>query len=80
MHGLVEGRCEKIGRFGGEAQASFRRRVEMLYWTVVFLIVALVAGFFGFGGVASAAAGFAKILFFIFIVLFALGLVRSLTV
>lgn len=46
----------------------------MLYWAVVFLVVALVAALFGFGGVASTAAGFAKILFFIFLVLFVVSL------
>jgi uncharacterized membrane protein YtjA (UPF0391 family) len=47
----------------------------MLYWTLIFLVVALVAGLFGFGGIASASAGIAKILFAIFIVLFLLSLV-----
>ena len=40
----------------------------MLYYALIFLIVALVAGFLGFGGIAFAAAGIAKIFFFIFLV------------
>ena len=36
---------------------------SMLYWALVFLIIALIAGFLGFGGIAFAAAGIAKILF-----------------
>lgn len=47
----------------------------MLYWTLVFLVVALIAGLFGFGGIASASAGIAKVLFGIFIVLFLVSLV-----
>jgi uncharacterized membrane protein YtjA (UPF0391 family) len=47
----------------------------MLYWTLVFLVVALIAGLFGFGGIASASAGIAKLLFGIFIVLFLVSLV-----
>lgn len=47
----------------------------MLYWAVVFLIVALVAGVFGFGGISVMAAGFAKILFVVFLVLFLISLV-----
>jgi uncharacterized membrane protein YtjA (UPF0391 family) len=47
----------------------------MLYWAVVFLIIAMVAAIFGFGGIAIAAAGIAKILFFIFIVIFLITLV-----
>ncbi len=49
----------------------------MLYWAVVFLVISLAAGVLGFGGIASAAAGFARILFFIFIVLFILALFRG---
>ncbi len=47
----------------------------MLYWAFVFLIIALVAGIFGFGGVSVAAAGFAKILFFVFLIVFVLSLI-----
>ena len=47
----------------------------MLYWALVFFVVALVAAIFGFGGVAIAAAGIAKLLFFIFLVLFIVSLV-----
>lgn len=42
----------------------------MLYWTVIFLIIALVAGALGFGGLASTSAGIARVLFGIFLVLF----------
>lgn len=49
----------------------------MLRWALIFLVVALVAGLFGFGGVASASAGIAKILFGIFIVLFLVSLVMG---
>ncbi|HSW75590.1 MAG TPA: DUF1328 family protein [Candidatus Saccharimonadales bacterium] len=42
----------------------------LLSWVVIFLVVALIAGFFGFGGVASDSAWIAKVLFFIFLVLF----------
>lgn len=47
----------------------------MLRWTVTFLIVAIIAAVFGFGGIAAGAASIAKILFFIFIVLFLLSLI-----
>lgn len=45
----------------------------MLSWTVVFLLIALIAALFGFTGVYVAAAGIAKILFFVFLVLFVLS-------
>ena len=50
----------------------------MLYWTVIFFNVAIVAAAFGFGGIASASAGIAQILFFIFAVLFVVTLVMRL--
>ncbi|MGB3775863.1 MAG: DUF1328 domain-containing protein, partial [Leeuwenhoekiella sp.] len=46
----------------------------MLKWTVIFIVVAIVAAIFGFGGISESAAGIAKILFFIFIVLFLISL------
>jgi uncharacterized membrane protein YtjA (UPF0391 family) len=47
----------------------------MLYWALVFFIISLIAALFGFTGIAIAFAGIAKILFFIFIVLFILALI-----
>lgn len=47
----------------------------MLGWALTFLIVALVAALFGFGGIASASAGIAQVLFFVFLVLFVGALV-----
>ena len=47
----------------------------MLYYAVVFFIIALVAALFGFGGIASASAGIAQVLFFIFIALFVIALI-----
>jgi uncharacterized membrane protein YtjA (UPF0391 family) len=49
----------------------------MLYWALVFLVVALIAGVLGFGGVYVAAAGIAKILFFVFLILFVISLVTG---
>ena len=47
----------------------------MLFWAVAFLVLALVAGAFGFRGAASVATRFAKVLFFVFLVLFVLALI-----
>jgi len=38
----------------------------MLRWAIAFFIVAIITAIFGFAGIATAAAGIAKILFFIF--------------
>jgi uncharacterized membrane protein YtjA (UPF0391 family) len=53
------------------------RRLPMLYWAAVFLVIAIIAGFFGFGGVAFAAAGIAKVLFFFFVVIFVVTLISG---
>ena len=42
----------------------------MLRWAITFLIIAIIAAIFGFGGIAATATGIAQILFYIFIVLF----------
>ena len=52
----------------------------MLYWAFVFLIIAPVAGALGMGGVAGTAAGVARVLFGVFIVLFLVGLNKGLHV
>jgi uncharacterized membrane protein YtjA (UPF0391 family) len=49
----------------------------MLAWAMIFLLVALIAGAFGFVGVASAADGAARLMFFVFLMLFALALVTG---
>lgn len=50
----------------------------MLRWAMGFLALALVAAFFGFGGVAVASAGIAKTLFYIFLVVFLVTFVMGL--
>lgn len=42
----------------------------MLKWAFVFFVISLVAGYFGFTGVASGARSIAKVLFFIAIAVF----------
>lgn len=50
----------------------------MLTWTLTFLIIAIVAGIFGFTGIATASASVAKILFGLFLILFLVSLVWGL--
>ncbi len=49
----------------------------MLYWALMFLVIALLAGLFGFGGIASTATGLVEILFVIALVLFVASLLAS---
>lgn len=69
-------KIQKIDRVFAELSANVvTRRHIMLHYAAVFFIIALIAGIFGFGFVASAAAGIAKILFWVFVVLFLVSLV-----
>lgn len=53
----------------------------MLHYAVVFLVIALIAAVFGFGGIAAGAVGIAKVLFFVFIIMaiasFLFGLIKK---
>jgi len=50
----------------------------MLRWALIFLVVALLAGVLGFAGIMVAAAGIAKLLFYLFVVLFVISLFMGL--
>lgn len=45
----------------------------MLRWAVTFLVIALVAAVFGFGGIVAVSMDAARLLFFVFIVLFVIA-------
>jgi uncharacterized membrane protein YtjA (UPF0391 family) len=50
----------------------------MLRWSLGFLVLALIAAFLGFGGVAGTSAGIAVTLFYVFLIVFAISLVIGL--
>lgn len=50
----------------------------MLQWALTFLVLALIAGLLGFTGIAGDAMYIARILFYIFIVVFLVSLIYSL--
>lgn len=50
---------------------------NLLHYAIVFLVIALVAAFLGFGGVAGTAMEGARILFWVAIVLFVVSLIMS---
>ncbi len=50
----------------------------MLKWALIFFIIAIIAGIFGFGGIAAGAATIAKWLFFIAIAIFIVFLIMGL--
>src|SRR2546421_12081984 len=72
--------CDKdwLGSARPLSRAEPRTEKTMLYWALVFLVIALVAGLLGFGGIASAASGIAQVLFFVFVVVFVVALFMGL--
>src|SRR2546423_13955211 len=57
--------------------ASTGWREIMLWYAWVFLVVAILAALLGFGCIAAASAGIAKICFVIFLVLFLVSLIAG---
>jgi uncharacterized membrane protein YtjA (UPF0391 family) len=53
------------------------KEMIMLYWALVFLVVAIIAGALGFGGIAGTSAGIAQILFFIFLAFLVIALLAG---
>lgn len=51
---------------------------NLLHWAIVFLVIAVIAAFLGFGGVAGTAMGWAQILFWIALIVFAISLILGL--
>jgi uncharacterized membrane protein YtjA (UPF0391 family) len=47
----------------------------VLKWAIIFFLISLVAGFFGFTGVASGAKSIAKVLFFLALAIFLIVLI-----
>ena len=49
----------------------------MLRWALLFLVLALVSALFGFVGIANVSMDAARILFFVFLVMFVVSLVMG---
>ncbi len=63
--------CSKTRQRGHSCTRTVKpihKGVPMLHYAVVFFIIALIAAFFGFGGIAVGAAGIAKVLFVVFLI------------
>jgi uncharacterized membrane protein YtjA (UPF0391 family) len=54
--------------------------MSILRWAIIMLLVSLVAAVFGFTDLAAASADVAKVLFYIFLVIFLVLLVLGMTI
>jgi len=44
--------------------------MSLLKWALIFLVVSIIAAVFGFTGISAASADIARILFYIFVIIF----------
>lgn len=83
--GMRSARLSRLRRNTGGKRAfssrvKFTTEVNMgslLHYAIVFLVVAIIAAFFGFGGVAGTAMEGARILFWVALVLFVISAVAG---
>jgi uncharacterized membrane protein YtjA (UPF0391 family) len=54
--------------------------MSLLKWALFFLVIAAISALFGFGGLAQGSADIAKVLFFVFLVVFAVIGILGVTV
>jgi uncharacterized membrane protein YtjA (UPF0391 family) len=59
-----------------KGSVTLNKEIKMLSYAITFFIIALIAGVFGFWGVAGLAAGIAKVLCLVFVVLMIISLLR----
>jgi uncharacterized membrane protein YtjA (UPF0391 family) len=63
------------------AQSFFEvNAMSLLKWALVFLVISLVAALFGFSGISEASADIARVLFYIFVIIFLVLVVLGLTI
>jgi uncharacterized membrane protein YtjA (UPF0391 family) len=71
------GACASMQAHAASGGPLFTEERPMLRYAAIFFIIAIIAAVFGFGGIAAGAAEIAKVLFFIFIVIFLVTLLMG---
>jgi uncharacterized membrane protein YtjA (UPF0391 family) len=71
-----ESPAPRLGPKVATGAATSSRSPSMLYYAVVFLIIAVIAGILGFWGLAATAAWIAKIIFVVFLILALISFLR----
>ena len=69
--------CTRSYDRDGDSLFERKEQKPMLSWAITFLVIAIIAAILGFGGVAGTAVGIAKILFFVFLILFIVSLLMG---
>jgi len=75
---MVVAEVREYGLVSMAVNINQAKEVIMLQAAAVFFIIAIIAAIFGFGGIAAGATEIAKILFFIFLIVFIVSLIMGL--
>ena len=70
-------RYAMIGSQGRIIPEIRRGQIIMFSWALTFLVIALIAAILGFGGVAGTAAGIAKFIFVLAVILLIVSLLTG---
>jgi len=62
------------------ARKPKERAMTILKWALIFFLVSIVAGVFGFTDISAASADIARFLFYVFVVIFLVLLILGLTI
>jgi uncharacterized membrane protein YtjA (UPF0391 family) len=65
---------------GFHAEKLQELTMTLLKWALIFFLVSVVAGIFGFTGISAASADVARFLFYVFVVIFLALLILGLTI
>lgn len=76
--GLLPLTGARYRRIMAQSTSHWNQELAMLKWALVFALISVVAGVLGFTGIAAGAAAIAKVLFFVFLALFAICLMLGL--
>ncbi len=70
-------RPRQVGSSSSQSDPGPGMEVIMLKWAAIFFVIALVAAVFGFGGIAAGAVEIARVLFFVFLIVFLVTLIMG---
>lgn len=71
----IAGKSKQIGVESEFGRPLKEEKLDMLSWSITFLIIGLIAGVLGLSGIAGAATQIAWILFVVFLVLFVVSFI-----
>jgi uncharacterized membrane protein YtjA (UPF0391 family) len=78
--GTVVDQSAALGKDAAKVGTGGDSTMSLLKWALIFFVISIIAALFGFTDIAAATADVARILFYIFLVIFIVLLVLGLVV